>query len=444
MVHVSGKTVDAGIGLRPLHVGLFTDSNGPGYNGATVAVRQLESRLKAAGHKVAFVAPGRVTYENRLNGACEWNPFSLPSIRIPGVHPAVAIGWGFRRCLRQLLQARLDVIHVHGTGAVSLLGMYLARRQNIPLVLTWHTDVSSYMHHYRFLSWLTPFWSRLVIYLTTGDLRPGPSLASGQEVNRIEEASTSQRHLLRGTYHLLQAADVVTTPSDKATARLLRLDSDVTILTIPAGVDPLPAPAESTDPTTACHWRVNPQLLYVGRLAPEKGIDLLLDAFHLVQKVVPEATLRLVGDYRSARSLGGRIKSINDSRIICTGEMGQAELSKYYDEADAFIFPSTTDTQALVLHEAAHAGLPIVSVDSELLAVIAFGKNAILSRPSPQDLSDAILTMLVKCADEKYREEAMKVGKALAGKYTVASQTEKFVSLYRMLIDRADSAGEAG
>lgn len=437
MVGVARKTIDRGSGSQLLHVGLFTDSNGPGHNGVTVAVRQLESRLTAAGHTVALVAPEAVTYGNLLNEAREPHRFSLPSIRLPGLHPAVAVGWGFRRCLRQLLQAKLDVIHVHGTGPVSLLGLYLARRENIPLVLTWHTDVSSYLSYYPFLSWLTPFWSRLVIYLTTGDLRLGPSQVSNQDVNRIEEASRSQRHLLRGTYHFLHAADVVTTPSDKSTAQLQLLSGGTPVRTIPAGVDPLPKPEGRSAATSVENRLVKPQLLYVGRLAPEKGIDLLLDAFYLVQEAVPGATLRLVGDYGSARSLGRRIKRINDPRIICTGEVGPAEVSRYYDEADAFVFPSTTDTQALVLHEAAHAGLPIISVDSELVAVLEVGKNAILSRPSPQALSEAILAMLAKCANDQYREDAIKTGKALAGKYSTGRQTEEFVGLYSMLSGRS-------
>ncbi len=76
------------------------------------------------------------------------------------------------------------------------------------------------------------------------------------------------------------------------------------------------------------------------------------------------------------------------------GRVPRDELAAYYSGSDVFVFPSLTDTQALVLHEAALCGLPLVIVDPELNLVVDPGVNALVARPNMVSLSQAIMSML--------------------------------------------------
>jgi 1,2-diacylglycerol 3-alpha-glucosyltransferase len=421
--------------LPSLRVALFADSNGPGYNGVTIAVRQLKNALRECGHDVAFVAP-RSLDSARPGREAERLEFPLPSFHVPGIHPAIASGLGFRRCIRRLVHAKVDVVHIHGVGPVGLLGIHLAKRENLPLVMTWHTDISSYVRYYPMLRPFVPLWLRLVMRLCAGSR----GLGDADEV--VLEGTKNrkyQRSLIEGMRYLLQAADLVTSPSDKVAGQLKLLDVDTPIRTVPAGVNALTVETTQLLPSSGKRLS-SPQLLYVGRISPEKGIDLLLDAFILVKDALPRATLRLVGDSSKSRSLHTRLRRVSrDPSVILTGEVDPAQLSGYYNQADIFVFPSTTDTQALVLHEAAHAGLPIISVDAQLSAVVANGKNALLSEPSAQALSEAILTMSELCSDPGYLQQAAKTGKELARKYSGERQVSELIKLYRLVTAAARS-----
>src|SRR5439155_915048 len=113
----------------------------------------------------------------------------------------------------------------------------------------------------------------------------------------------------------------------------------------------LPVPAEA------------PLVLYVGRLDPEKSVDRILPAFERVASTVPAAHLLLVGHGTAAdrlQRLAGTLAACDRVRFL--GARAHAELAQCYQAADVFLFASETETQGLVLAEAAACGLPAVAV----------------------------------------------------------------------------------
>jgi len=160
----------------------------------------------------------------------------------------------------------------------------------------------------------------------------------------------------------------------------------------------------------------------------------LLDAFKLVRDGVPNAELMIVGDSDSTpTALRRRLQRLARAGVKVVREVPRADLGVYYASADVFVFPSLTDTQALVLHEAAHAGLPIVLVDNELHLVIDPGVNAALARPNPVSLAGAIAQMLEALADPDFAAKAHARGKELAAQWTIGRQSREFVNLYEAL-----------
>jgi hypothetical protein len=115
------------------------------------------------------------------------------------------------------------------------------------------------------------------------------------------------------------------------------------------------------------------------------------------------------------------------------GQIEREKLGAYYASGDAFVFASLTDTQALVLHEAAHAGLPFVMVDHELRLVVDPGVNAVLARPNAVSLAGAMVSMLNALKDPEFAATAAERSRKLASKYTIARQSREFVDIYEAL-----------
>jgi 1,2-diacylglycerol 3-alpha-glucosyltransferase len=101
-------------------------------------------------------------------------------------------------------------------------------------------------------------------------------------------------------------------------------------------------------------------VLAVARLAKEKHLELALDAIACLRDV----RLAIVGDGAHRAALEERARALGvRERVHFTGELDPAAMPGVYAGADAFVFPSPTETQGLVLAEALAAGLPVVAVD---------------------------------------------------------------------------------
>lgn len=418
---------------RRLRVAQFIDNYGPGSNGLMFAVQQLEGNLLDAGHEVIVVAPA-AKGPNPHHGRTGRTEIRLPSVAVPKMPTRVANGRHFERALDQVAKLKPDVLHVHGFGTVGVLGTWAAQKLGIPMLLTWHTDFDAYADHYS-----------TVLPLLTGVLRAWATITRGELVSRgdireaeirYEDRGRSTASLLAVTQKMLEAATLVTTPSPKTAARCLQMSEGIKVRVVPNGVDPLPpGPPPFEHPA-------GPLVLYAGRIAPEKGIPLLADAFTLVHAQRPDSRLCVVGDWQRYAHIKRVLAEGRDAgRIILPGEQKREALGAYYAMADVFAFPSLTDTQALVLHEAALAGLPIVSVDHELQLVIEPGVNGEITRPTAASLAAGIMRVLSKLPDEQWRERARARSVELASQWSIQSQADEMLSIYAEVA--ADPPGTA-
>jgi glycosyltransferase involved in cell wall biosynthesis len=103
------------------------------------------------------------------------------------------------------------------------------------------------------------------------------------------------------------------------------------------------------------------KLLYVGRLAREKDLDILAQAYRRVRETVPETVLIVVGDGPYRDDLR---RVCDDLPVVFTGFLAGEDLSRAYASADLFVFPSSTDTFGNVLLEAQASGLPVIASDA--------------------------------------------------------------------------------
>ena len=411
---------------EPLQVAQFTDNYGPGHSGLLYAVHFLEGELLKAGHKVLLVAP-RCSGPNPYAGDPRRREVRLPSVYVPGINVNVARGQDFELQLDRLAANPPDVIHVQGLGPIGLLGVWAAKRYNIPLLVTWHTDFVAYAEHY----WhLTPFLDaayRLLKVRTVGENRCVELMREFRP--RKPERGASQRNLIKLAAAMLEDADLVTTPSKKTADRVRELAPTANVRAIPNGADALPS-------GRTIHRTSDPRILYIGRIAVEKNIELLLDAFEIVRYYVPNAQLVLVGDWKNSGSLRGRLSRLRRKPgYQLVGQVPREQLGPWYESGDLYVFPSLTDTQALVLHEAAHAGLPIVTVDAALNLVVEPGVNAHVAQPTASSLAAGIMSMLRKLEDPEFKAKAHARSKELAGQWTIARQARELIAIYENLAD---------
>lgn len=421
-----------------MRVAEFTDNYGPGRSGILYAVQQLERSLLQAGHDVLVVAP-TAEGPNPLRFHPRRHEVRLPSVRLAGVPARIATGYDIQDRLALVEQWAPDVIHAHGLGVAGLSAMTLARRTGIPLVLTWHTDFEAYAEHYPTLVpviaagfWAWRRWA-------------GEDAIDDAQLRQCRHRLTatctgSLATVMAASATLLRSADVVTAPSPKTAHRIRRLAPGVRPVVIPNGVDCLPASDLRLLPTDGVRFS------YIGRISPEKGIGVLVDAYEEVTRTIDDARLMLVGDWRRTAGLRLRLSRARRSLpgLDLVGEVDRDRLRPYYDASDVFVFPSVTDTQALVLHEAAHAGLPIVSCDPELGMVLEDGVNCCFARPEPSDLAQSMIAMAHAIADPDFRARAASTSRRLASRFTMERQDAAMMAVYARLAAGLEPVRQVG
>jgi len=420
----AGESAAAVPGVKSrLTIAQFTDNYGPAHSGLLYAVQFLEEQILAAGHRVLLVAP-EAGGPNPHAKNPRRREIRLPSVPIPGTPIRLSMGQDFDYRLAQMVANPPDVIHVHGLGPIGLLGMWTAERTGKPLVITWHTDLEAYAEHY----WhVVPFLNAAYkVYRLRMERK------TWADLKRIRfkrpRRGGAQMELMRLACSMLTDADLVTTPSEKTAKRVLEIAPEAKVRVVPNGADALP----ELKPIPRAR---GPRLLYVGRVSLEKGIGLMLDAFELVHDTIPNAELMIVGDWKKTPvTLRRRLqRAARGGGVKLVGQVQREKLHAYYAAADAFVFPSLTDTQALVLHEAAHAGLPFVMVDPELRLVVEPGVNAVIGRANPVSLAGAMVTMLEQLQNAEFAARARAKSRQLAARWTIANQAAEVVSIYEDL-----------
>jgi glycosyltransferase involved in cell wall biosynthesis len=116
------------------------------------------------------------------------------------------------------------------------------------------------------------------------------------------------------------------------------------------------APAGATSSTTAL------RLVFLGRVGPQKGVDVLLDAFARARESMPGLALELIGEGESPRALEAvrRHPAVVAGHVVLTGALGHERFARLR-AADVFVLPTRADSFPLSILEAMAAGLPVVA-----------------------------------------------------------------------------------
>jgi glycosyltransferase involved in cell wall biosynthesis len=176
--------------------------------------------------------------------------------------------------------------------------------------------------------------------------------------------------------------------------------------------------------------------LYVGRLSPEKGLDMLLYAIEEIESRFPgETAFVFTGGGPSAEI----IRRKNFSNVILTGFKTGRELSRIYASCDCFAFPSGTETFGNAPLEAMASGLPVAGVASGGVTEFLFhGKNALLCAGGDKEAFTENLTAIM--TDKTLRRKLAENGRKLAHSRTWDVIFDDLLGVYDALIQNGGNA----
>ena len=180
-------------------------------------------------------------------------------------------------------------------------------------------------------------------------------------------------------------------------------------------------------------------VLFIGRLAPVKGIQYLLKAAPQVLREVPNTFFVIVGsvshDYNFQKELEKLCRKLGvDDKVIYTGFISDDELLKAYSAANVFVLPTLREGLSIATLEAMASGKPVVASNvGGLPSIVKDGVTGFLVEPKNEgQLADSIIKLLL---NEKLAREMGDNGKKMVEDYSwerIAEETEK---VYRMVIN---------
>lgn len=149
-------------------------------------------------------------------------------------------------------------------------------------------------------------------------------------------------------------------------------------------------------PTQASESAGPPTIVYAGRFIPEKRVKLLVEALAEARAQMPELKAQLIGDGPTRAAVIERIEQLGLSDCVsCPGFVTTEELERAMSSAACLAQPSSREGYGLVVVEAAHRGVPVVTVaapDNASTELIDEGRNGyVVARPTPEELATAIV-----------------------------------------------------
>lgn len=177
-----------------------------------------------------------------------------------------------------------------------------------------------------------------------------------------------------------------------------------------------------------------PLVLYVGRVDPEKSIGKVVTAFAGVVEQVPQAELVIVGDGTDRQHLEDLAQALGiERKVRFLGRVMPPDIIAIYRAAKLFVTASETETQGIVLIEAAATGLPLVAVDEGAVRELCQdGFNGILCHPGEiLELTDAMVKLL---SDETLRKVYAKNSLEVAQAHDLNHTLQRFVEIYEEAI----------
>ncbi len=342
---------------------LLNDSFPPVIDGVANAVKNYADIIHQAGEEAVVITPSHPESNDAV--------FPYPVIRYPSLDfrkmtGGYTAGIPFSPMItRQLGNRKVALLHSHCPIASTILGRELRRVLDAPLVMTYHTKFD----------------------IEIGKMVKGRLLRTGSTKALVQNIS---------------ACDEVWAVSSGAADNLRSMGYEGECIVMPNGVD-LPLGKVSDEQVLAATEGYDlpegiPLFLFVGRIMWYKGLKIIADALAMQKVLGRDFRMVFVGSGADAGEVQAYVQRIGlADKCIFTGAIREREMLRaWYSRADLFLFPSTFDTNGLVVREAAASALGAVLIAGSCAAEgITDGVNGLLIEENAESLS-ACLTKVMQ------------------------------------------------
>lgn len=339
--------------------GIFNDSFPPILDGVTLTVENYAGWLKQMGYNPCVVTP--------------WNPVSMPvdydvmkffSLPIQSRKP---YRYGYPKLdpfiWRKLRKTDFRIVHAHCPFSSGRLGVYVKRKNRVPLVGTFHSKYrDDLLHSFKHVPWMVDIIMKKILDF----------------FNECDEVWIPQA----------QVEDTVREYGYKGNLTVVENGNDFSDM---VKGDLWDFKKEAKKKIGIADDEI--ALLFVGQHIWEKGLDIILDTLKLLNGKL-KFKMNFIGTGYAFDEIKKRLSELGiDDRAVLHGVISDRDiLSQFYAGSDLFIFPSFYDNAPLVIREAAAMGTPSILLKGSTAAeVINDGKNGFLTSKNPNDFADLII-----------------------------------------------------
>ena len=343
--------------------GIFNDNFPPIMDGVGMTAQNYAYWLHEKGYEVSVVTPYAPKSEHIIKAA-KYPIYRYPSIPIP-FRPPYRLGLPYiaPRFLYHWHRMDFELIHAHCPFTTGDLAVQATRRQQIPLVATFHSKYRQDFEHNvpskKVVDWMV---KKIIRFFEMADEVWIPQAA-------VEE--TLREYGFTGHVEVVENGNDFYTPQTQIDAMRKEMRDELGLL------------PEDT------------MLLFVGQHIWEKNIGFILDSLALIKD--KPFQLFMVGTGYAVREIRMRVKKLGlQDRVTLLGNIHDRErLKRIYAAADLFIFPSLYDTCGLVVREAAAMHTPSLMLGNSTAATaIRDGVDGFLSPDNPQEYAQRILSLM--------------------------------------------------
>jgi len=385
-----------------MKIGFITGAYLPAPGGVTTSVVNFSRQLRGLGHEVRVFCPeypeeDTKEEENVFRITSYYSPL-LKDFRLTDPFQAARV---FRKEFSEL-----DIVHIHLPTIMSTPARWIASYYDVPIFLTYHTNLELYIRHYV----------------------PGVPKNVARSLTRFYTARETQN------------GEKIFVPSPDMKELLGSYDLEPPIEVLPTGIN-LDTYDSRSDEIRSLREQFGIReeekiLLYVGRVGSEKNVGFLLDAFRRISRQYSPVHFVIVGGGRGLGKVLARVSKMNSSRTIhFTGYVEDDDiLARYYQEADVFLFASLTETQGLVIAEALAAGTPVVAVDAPgVRDVLNQGKGGYLVPEEINPFSEKVLALL---EDKELLNSKAMEAREVAEKFSAETMAGKLLKSYKEVMEK--------
>ncbi|HSU70132.1 MAG TPA: glycosyltransferase [Micrococcaceae bacterium] len=385
------------VATKPLTILIAADTYAPQVNGAAQFGYRLAKGMTARGHDVHVLACRADNGKSFTEFSSEATLHRIHSHSVP-THEyfRVCFPWEIKKEISLLFdRIKPDVVHVQSHYMIGEHVVYEAKKRGIRIIATNHFMPANLNPFLPFPQWLKNIIARV----------------SWRDMGKV-----------------MGLADVVTTPTPLAAKAMHKHAFLHRVLPLSNGID---AAAYELQPGEQIEPHQHPTVLFAGRLAEEKHVDVLIDAVAKTPAAL-DVHLEIVGGGEVKAALKAQVARLGlTDRVKFFGLASDEDLRKAYIQADLFCMPGTAELQSLVSLEAMSASTPVVLADAMALPhLVKEGHNGYLFKPNDSDDLARKITSILELPPEE-RAAMGAASRAMVEEHSIKHTLDTFESLYR-------------